>query len=489
MASTTPQPRMKLTELQNWFAALIGGGIVLMMVAFLLSSAQGGSNGVLDIAMLIGIALLVFGAISWAFFTRPWQDFDDWSKPLYTGHAHDTHSAVADDPHAEVQDNHELATVATTGASVSTGAVEEVKVVHARDTHDSDDSNTGAVRVAIADSSASGTVTNTVANMTGTSASGIAPTESPNETDALRVSPSSSDRGAVRVAIADSASTESDSQPDSQTDSESAKDYSSEVRAPEAREIVTDKPTDSERAALPNQYADIDSPKSDQIDTATDEPEIGAIPQRDQIGVPAAVEAHTDAVMNAPTETGQANVTPEEKDDASQGHGYAEPPVVVNDKVIAAAQTDAGFVPPAAAVQAVPPNASDTNISRTEAAVEKSNPNPGADAGNAAPIMDSTAASATATDSSTVSATKKDDLLKIEGIGPKINAALNAAGITTFQDLHSRPAAEVESIVRNAGVRMVGNAGTWADQARLASEGKWAELQTLQQSLTSSRKG
>ena len=36
---------------------------------------------------------------------------------------------------------------------------------------------------------------------------------------------------------------------------------------------------------------------------------------------------------------------------------------------------------------------------------------------------------------------KPDDLKKVEGIGPKINAALNAAGIRTYIQLASAPVA------------------------------------------------
>ncbi len=73
----------------------------------------------------------------------------------------------------------------------------------------------------------------------------------------------------------------------------------------------------------------------------------------------------------------------------------------------------------------------------------------------------------------------------IEGIGPKIAAALRNAGIATFADLASRQPAEVERIVRDAGVRMVGHADTWIEQARLAVEGKMTELEAYQHNLRS----
>jgi predicted flap endonuclease-1-like 5' DNA nuclease len=76
-----------------------------------------------------------------------------------------------------------------------------------------------------------------------------------------------------------------------------------------------------------------------------------------------------------------------------------------------------------------------------------------------------------------------DDLKAIEGIGPKIATALNGVGIRTFADLAERDPNDVERIVRDAGVRMVGHAGTWIEQAKLAASGKMTELEALQKQL------
>jgi predicted flap endonuclease-1-like 5' DNA nuclease len=81
-----------------------------------------------------------------------------------------------------------------------------------------------------------------------------------------------------------------------------------------------------------------------------------------------------------------------------------------------------------------------------------------------------------------------DDLKVIEGIGPKIATALNGVGIRTFADLAERNPDDVERIVRDAGVRMVGHADTWIEQAKLASSGKTAELEALQKQLRSGSK-
>lgn len=80
-----------------------------------------------------------------------------------------------------------------------------------------------------------------------------------------------------------------------------------------------------------------------------------------------------------------------------------------------------------------------------------------------------------------------DDLTLIEGIGPKISAALVAAGVDTFAKLAAMQPEEIEQIVRSAGVRMVGKAETWAKQAALAAEGKFDELKAYQRTLTAGR--
>ncbi len=81
-----------------------------------------------------------------------------------------------------------------------------------------------------------------------------------------------------------------------------------------------------------------------------------------------------------------------------------------------------------------------------------------------------------------------DDLTRIEGIGPKITAALNVAGITTFAQLKATPVDEIRRILADAGITgAFGDPTTWAEQARLAQAGKWEELQALQDRLKGGR--
>ena len=76
---------------------------------------------------------------------------------------------------------------------------------------------------------------------------------------------------------------------------------------------------------------------------------------------------------------------------------------------------------------------------------------------------------------------KADDLKKIEGIGPKIAGLLNDAGIVTFKDLATAKEAKVQSVLDAAGPRFkMHKPATWAEQAKLAADGKWDALKTLQ---------
>ena len=78
-------------------------------------------------------------------------------------------------------------------------------------------------------------------------------------------------------------------------------------------------------------------------------------------------------------------------------------------------------------------------------------------------------------------AAKKDDLKKIEGIGPKIAETLTAAGIATFADLAKADPKNISEII--SGVRGNHVPDTWPAQAALAADGKWDELKAWQDEL------
>jgi large subunit ribosomal protein L21 len=82
---------------------------------------------------------------------------------------------------------------------------------------------------------------------------------------------------------------------------------------------------------------------------------------------------------------------------------------------------------------------------------------------------------------------KADDLVKIEGIGPKVSKALIEAGISTFEDLSNATVEDIQKILSDAGLRMM-DASTWPQQAKLAADGDWDALKKLQDKLSGGRK-
>lgn len=84
--------------------------------------------------------------------------------------------------------------------------------------------------------------------------------------------------------------------------------------------------------------------------------------------------------------------------------------------------------------------------------------------------------------------TERDDLKKIEGIGPKISAILNKGGILTFSGLAATPVDRLKRILADAGNRYkMHNPATWPEQAKLAAEGQWEKLKELQDYLDGGR--
>ena len=78
----------------------------------------------------------------------------------------------------------------------------------------------------------------------------------------------------------------------------------------------------------------------------------------------------------------------------------------------------------------------------------------------------------------------KDDLKKVEGIGPKAAEALVAAGVDTFAKLSKKSADEIKTILTDASSTLAHlDPQTWAQQAQLAADGKWEELKEWQDNL------
>jgi predicted flap endonuclease-1-like 5' DNA nuclease len=77
-----------------------------------------------------------------------------------------------------------------------------------------------------------------------------------------------------------------------------------------------------------------------------------------------------------------------------------------------------------------------------------------------------------------------DDLTIIEGIGPRIDDLFHANGVTSFAQLARLSVPEMLEILERGGPHFqLANPGSWALQATLASENRWAELKRLQEEL------
>lgn len=80
-----------------------------------------------------------------------------------------------------------------------------------------------------------------------------------------------------------------------------------------------------------------------------------------------------------------------------------------------------------------------------------------------------------------------DDLVKIEGVGPKVAKVLNTAGILSFADLAQAKSADVQKVLDAAGLQMM-NPDGWIEQAKLAAKGDWAAFEKIQGELKGGRK-
>ena len=83
---------------------------------------------------------------------------------------------------------------------------------------------------------------------------------------------------------------------------------------------------------------------------------------------------------------------------------------------------------------------------------------------------------------------KRDDLLIIEGIGPKSKEALYKGGITSFEQIANLTPDDLYRIVKiEGGVNLVNDTKTWPKQARLLADGKTKEFEEYVKYLVNSR--
>ncbi len=77
-----------------------------------------------------------------------------------------------------------------------------------------------------------------------------------------------------------------------------------------------------------------------------------------------------------------------------------------------------------------------------------------------------------------------EDLKLIEGVGPKVEELLYAAGITSYTALGNTEVSQIRRLLAEAGGLMATfDPSTWPDQAKLAAAGEWDKLKAWQAEL------
>ena len=73
---------------------------------------------------------------------------------------------------------------------------------------------------------------------------------------------------------------------------------------------------------------------------------------------------------------------------------------------------------------------------------------------------------------------EEDNLMILEGIGPKISGVLKSAGIATFHQLAGLPVERLREILLESNLRLA-DPTTWPEQAALAAQGDWEGFKAL----------
>lgn len=81
-----------------------------------------------------------------------------------------------------------------------------------------------------------------------------------------------------------------------------------------------------------------------------------------------------------------------------------------------------------------------------------------------------------------------DNLVRIEGIGPKISAALIAAGIRTYRQLAEADEATLTTAVEAGGITFAPSLVTWSEQAKLLADGDEEAFAKLTDELIAGRR-
>jgi len=82
----------------------------------------------------------------------------------------------------------------------------------------------------------------------------------------------------------------------------------------------------------------------------------------------------------------------------------------------------------------------------------------------------------------------KDDLTRLEGIGPKIAQLLVTAGVNSYEKVSKADSDQLKDILAKGGSAYLSHdPGTWPEQAKLAAAKDWEKLDALQGKLRGGR--
>jgi len=84
----------------------------------------------------------------------------------------------------------------------------------------------------------------------------------------------------------------------------------------------------------------------------------------------------------------------------------------------------------------------------------------------------------------------QDDFSYLDGVGPKISATLRSAGVKTFAKLAAKEVDDIREILvaENPSLLRLSDPSTWPEQAGMAAEGRWEDLEALQEGLKERRR-
>ncbi|MDH6460629.1 putative flap endonuclease-1-like 5' DNA nuclease [Micromonospora sp. A200] len=137
------------------------------------------------------------------------------------------------------------------------------------------------------------------------------------------------------------------------------------------------------------------------------------------------------------------------------------------DTTATAHEVDAEPVAPAAPVEAVAPAEVEAPAPAEVEAAEPVIPAPRRALDDEAPVASDEPATADADIVATPDAETADDFRRIQGVGPKMAAALQAAGIRTYRQLAELDEPALRETIRAAGLRAAPSLATWPQQAKL----------------------